>query len=323
MDFTTAFLVAAGPGGLGGWACLGVAFLGIIVWIAWKLRGEWIQSQKPPDGAVEKSHPVLGTFKDRSSYWTASVPAREGAGGALEISAGGREPTDEQLRKLDEIRGRLPGLLTKLEPFVAAPLQDGSTRPLPVFRLTEAKWLHLAVAEDGSFHGRLAPGECPEFQLKLILEVDREGKLTNYMWRDPEGFAWEGPDYGEHEPRWSQKEPGHLVGAREEEVVELSGPGKEATAEQLRRLREIGERLPGLLQSLAPLVGAMEFDSRKDQTPAFDLAAAQVLRVGLWEWGCFGVELFDRREENPMQPEFSVEIIFDGEGKVVEMDWNW
>lgn len=324
MDVPTAFTVAILPGSSGGWIGMGLAFAGILVWIAWKLRGEWIKSQRLPEGAVEKKHPVLGTFMDRISYWTASVPAAEGVGGALEISAGGREPTDEQLRMLDEVRGRLPAILTRLEPVVAAPLQDGSTRPLPFFRLTEAKWLHLAVAEDGSFHGRLIPSENPDFQLKLVLEVDREGKLTNYMWRDPEGFAWEGPDYGGHEPRWLQRQGGDLFGAREDEEVEVSGAGKQATEDQLRRLREIGARLPDLLRKLAPLVGVLELDSRRDQaSPAFDLAEARVLRVGLWQWGCFGVELFDRREGDHVRPEFSLEIIFDEEGKVMELDWNW
>lgn len=310
------------PDSAGGWLGLAAAFVVILAWIAWKLRGEWIKSQRLMGGSVEKDHPVLGTYKEWYSYWTASVPAAEGVGGALEISAGGSEPTGEQLRMLDEVRARLPALLTKLSPLVAAPMQDGSTRPLPVFRLTDAKWQHLAVAEDGSFHGRLIPGEVPDFQLKLVLDVDREGKLTNYMWRDPEGFAWDGPDYGEDGPRWTRLVPGQQFGAGEEEEVELSGTGKEATEEQLERLRGIAARLPGLLRSLAPLVGSTALDPRKFHGPPFDLTAARLRRVGLWEWGCFGVELFDRTPVPSLLPEITLEILFDEEGRVMEMDWN-
>jgi hypothetical protein len=297
---------------------IAVVLLGILVWVAVKLGGEWRRAQKPLYETIEKSHPVLGSYSDHFTHWTASVAAGEGVDGTLGISAQGCDPTALQLQKLEEIRGRLPGILTRLAPFVSGPRQDDSGHLLDGFHLTEAKLLHLAVGEDGGFHVRVGPAECPEFRLKLLLEVDEQEKLTYYTWVVPEGFPWEGhADADDHEgPQWSLKEPEHYFG----EDVQVRGPGEAPTQEQLRKVAEIAARLPDLLKDLAPLVGASDSDAEK-RLQAFDLAAARVLQVDLSKHGAFSLTLYDRGEREGWQYWITLEMEIDRDWKMVEYQW--
>jgi hypothetical protein len=299
---------------------IAVILLAIVVWIAWKLSGEWRRSREPLFDAIEKSHPVLGTYMDRFTHWTAAVPGAEGVDGTLGISAQGRDPTDLQLQKLEDIRGRLPGILTKLSPFVSAPRIDSAGNPLPSFQITAGKLMHLAVGEDGGFHARVSPAECPEFKLKLVLEVSREEKLTLYTWEVPEGFPWEGRVQGDDhdEPRWTLNHPAHGLG----EDVEVQGPGQAPAADQLSHLEEIKDRLPALLGSLAPLAGSSANDSRRDLQPGFDLAAARLHRLYLLQDREFTVELCDSNDAHGWQYWMILELTIDRDWKLVEYQWS-